>query len=419
MLALLSDGLPRNEIRKKNPRLCAAIDRQYGGLTNYFKHIGVTAPKKLTPRKHRKEDIDDFILKLIINGKNYSSNYLKTNGTREEKKICDSACKLYGSWNNALLANDVEPIREYGKYTKEKVIEMFKRDHKSYNDYRKYERYIVKYFGDIGNLRKVIGFYEEPHNYELIPLGRLDEIVMDVYNDPNVERISTEVLDVFDKNIAYSIKQHYGSVATYFNGMDIDFLAKPVPFFWNENNLKRQLLRMIYTGHDVNYTAMANSHKGIIVASRKYFGGYRELFESCGLSYDDFRIDTDMASYYGHQFEAIVGELFDDLNYNYTKYQVDAPCHPDFVIGSHWIDAKLSQWSISRADNETINKYEPHCDKLTIVFLRGDKTIDKMISDKTRLVNVYHYVNMLPEHIKLAYTEKLNKIERDLISKAA
>ncbi len=123
-----------------------------------------------------------------------------------------------------------------------------------------------------------------------------------------------------------------------------------------------------------------------------------------------YQIDTGMASFYGRVFEDIVGDVLTELGFEYSK-ETDTELRPDFIIDDHWVDAKLSQWTIYLPNCATIEKYEPPCSKLTIVFLRGDKTLDRKISKKTRIVNVTQLLKKLPKNRRLYFLEKVNEIE--------
>jgi hypothetical protein len=78
------------------------------------------------------------------------------------------------------------------------------------------------------------------------------------------------------------------------------------------------------------------------------------------------------------------------------------------LTGEKWVDAKLH----SNADiQDTIKRYEKHCSKLIIVYLIGDKAQDRMITEKTRLVSVSYFLNMLKEDKRNEYLLKLKSIE--------
>lgn len=119
----------------------------------------------------------------------------------------------------------------------------------------------------------------------------------------------------------------------------------------------------------------------------------------------------------GKQFELLVARLFSEINLSFTKYNSGIKgCIPDFILSkTHWLDAKLSEHTIFRS--ETIQKYEPYVDKLTIVYLRKTSQLEwrRMVTPKTELVHISFYLNQLPEARRSYYEEILNEIEKKTI----
>ena len=358
-----------------------------------------------------KELVSSEIIRLESEGVNISSRYLKNNGYYS---VVSAAVKHYGTWNKALVANGIKPKAKMR--TKEEVMADYLTDINAGNtrDDITYRTAIKKYFGSFDELEKQLGIYEEAHIYKVYEQTMLDEKVFEVLTKEK-DVISSKILDKYDKNIVYSIRSHFGSVQDYFSGLDIDFYAKPrVPFKWTPENTKRQLMRWIREGYPVNYTYTSSKHNGIVEASRKFYGGWEGLFTACGLNYEDYRIDTTQASFYGRKFEDLLSEHFAEMNLTFRREPEINGCHPDFVIGSNWVDAKLSEWTINLADCGTVKKYEPHCDMLMIVYLRGNQGIDKKIGTKTRLVSFANLVKKLPEHKRDYFYNKINEINTQL-----
>lgn len=412
--ALLSADITRGEMRKKNPKLFSAISRRFGSLKACADYFDLKFPEKAPNRKYDKNILDRFVVGSHKKGLN--SYELKTNSGLDAKRLCDAACKYYGNWNNALLANGIEPSTVIRTFTnKEEVIEAFVSDSASgKNRYEiTYTRAIEKFFGSVEKLEKHLGIFktpEEKHVFKLYSKETINQKVLNIYKREH-DRISGKTLDAEDKNILYSIKHHFGNLIDYFSRLDIDYYKRPyVPFRWDENNLKRQLLRWIREGNPVNYTYVSYKHKGILEAARKFYGSWEALFEACGLAYEDFRTDTALASYYGFKLEDVFEDVLNELKIKHVRQPEINCCHPDFVNGGTWYDVKLSEWTISHADCVTVKKYEPHCDRLIIVFLRGNETVDKMITEKTRLVNIRHFIERLPQESQKKYNERLTEI---------
>lgn len=119
----------------------------------------------------------------------------------------------------------------------------------------------------------------------------------------------------------------------------------------------------------------------------------------------------------GKQFEEIVGEILKETGIVFTKYNSDVKgCLPDFILSqSHWIDAKLSEHTVF--GSQTMQKYEPHIEKLTIIYLRKTSQLEyrRMVSPKTELVHISHIMEPLLEEQKAYYNELLKEIEKKTI----
>jgi hypothetical protein len=396
-------------MRGMNPKLFRAIDSKFTSLDDCGDYYGLEIPGKVKNFKYTVDEINEFVRKSYAEQK--SSSYLISKGSEDERSLCGIAKRIYGTWTGALRANGIEPTRIRREFnSKDDVAKAYKEDIDK--GVRKSSiQYFKQYFDTVEDIERYLGIYEEPTAYELYDKDVLDTLVYEIYSN-EAEKVTVEILNNYDQNIVYSIRHHYNSILSYFSQLDVDFYAKPyVPFRWDAENTKRQLMRWIREGKPVNYTSVAYKHSGILDASRRFYGSYEGLFGACGLNYDEYRTDTNLASYYGGELEDVFADILSDLRIEYKRHLPINGCHPDFVSGKTWYDAKLSEWTISLADCQTVRKYEPHCDDLVIVFLRGSRDTDRMLSTKTRLVNVFKFVSMLPDDKQRYYTAVLNEIE--------
>jgi hypothetical protein len=181
----------------------------------------------------------------------------------------------------------------------------------------------------------------------------------------------------------------------------------------DKRSIISEIWRRYAEGLPLNYSAIRTDDDSLRRRSTALFGGWRYAVEAAGFNYDDVRVDTDMASYYGYKLEMLFGELLTELRVEFEQY-AHSRFNPDYVLThGRWIDVKLSEWTISNDDYETITRYEPYCRSLTIVFLRG-RDIDRMITRKTRLINIRRYVKQLPRHKRGYFYARLNAIENEL-----
>jgi len=384
-------GLTKTQFIEQNKGVNHAIIRIYGDFKDFEKLSGITFYKK--PPKYDDRTLADFVHFMHNAGNSGAA------AKRKDSKLYGACFKRWGSWNKALLANGYSPTRKSPRndWTKEELAEIYLKEMISgvLSQNVSNKAAIGRLFGGMAGIQKYLGIYEEEPQYEL-----LSKISIDCYVNQalklDVDIISEKILDELDANLTYSIKHYYGGTADYFSQIDIDRYKKPyTTFTWTKENIVWQLERWIREGYPVNYTAIQSRHKGIIVASRRLFGSYKKAFEYAGLNYEDYRIDSAMASRQGAEFEKVVAEILADIGIEYLREPSINGCHPDFVMGKHWVDAKLSEWTVSFADCATMHKYLPHCRRLTIVYLR--KLKDETVRTNELGVDLIHVSELLKE----------------------
>lgn len=132
------------------------------------------------------------------------------------------------------------------------------------------------------------------------------------------------------------------------------------------------------------HTQRPQEFKGIahIIRSRKE--SRFELANKFGIRYRAFlAIDTSKQERraiqkLGHEFQALVTEIYDEITLARSEQNRFEDSIPDFISGNTWLDAKLSK---STASAMTIQKYRKHTDWLIIVYALedGGKPLDGAI----------------------------------------
>lgn len=414
----ISRDLTAEQAFKEYYGLGYAITRNYGGITNFTRTTGLSFPRKQRSKPIESKYSEQELVAFIVDTQSKEMSGAKT---REyNRKLVDACIRRWGTWNKALESNGFTPVVRMRKFpTAESVITQYVTDIESglkRHDIT-YEKAIKKFFGSIAELDKHLGLQPpEKEIHSVLDKVEIASRVSLLLKMP-YSHISQQVLDDFDADLSFSIKQHYGSINDYFSNINIDRYKQPyTPFRWTKENILWQIKRWIRKGYPVNYTNIAMSHKGIIVACRKYYGGYSGAFEALGLNYDDFCADTALASRQGHVFENVLAEIFTEIGYKFERTPEINGCHPDFVMGNHWIDAKLSEWTVHLADCETIKKYRPHCEKLTIVYLRGksSKTLEYRKESDFTLMHISELLKQLPMDKRSHFQSKLGSILQKL-----
>lgn len=409
----IKEGLTSRQAYAKYKGLEWGIQSIFGGLKGLKKSTGISFPRKGRTnegyRKYSDKELSEFVIECSNNG--WSGYESKASNS----KLYNACFIKWGNWNKALKANGITPKRATPRndWTKEELINIYLHEIKSGISRKEISNRgaIYKLFGSVSNLRVEIGLDKPQQAKKILTKNTIDFLVNQALK-MDIDKISEQLLDELDENLTYSIKYYYGSTPNYFSTIDIDRYKKPYTSFrWTKENIVWQLKRWIREGYPVNYTAVQTNHKGIIVASRKFFGSYKKAFEYAGLNYEDYRVDTTMASVQGAKFEDILANILTDLEMVYERTPSINGCHPDFVIGEHWIDAKLSEWTVNLADCDTVHKYMPHCKKLTIIYLRKMKEDTIITSDiGFDMIHVSELLKVLPNEKRYKYEVSLENI---------
>lgn len=221
-----------------------------------------------------------------------------------------------------------------------------------------------------------------------------------------------------NRKMLESIKTIYGSLAKAICSSGEYVLDLEAPKLWSKDFLLTQIRLGYELEAPLNTEYITKFAPSAEEYARRAFGSWKNAVLLAGIPNSYFELDSQVSARAGHVFEEVLGEILQCLGFEYSKYTHEK-YKPDFVCGNHWIDAKLSLWTLSKHEKGTVGKYEPHCDKLTIVFLRGDKLYDNMITDKTRVVSVYVLLSKLTASLKDYYTIKLEAILDALKENAA
>jgi regulator of replication initiation timing len=184
--------------------------------------------------------------------------------------------------------------------------------------------------------------------------------------------------------------------------------------YWTEDKLISEIKRLHNDGIKLNGGNIFSNYQYIIQASYKLFGGWANALCAAGFNYDEISTDRAIEILVGRKFEKLLDRLLCELNIQYDKYEHEI-YKPDYIFSlNRWGDAKLSEWTIFNSNCNTIENYRSHCKYLTIIYLRGNKYRDEIISHNTRLISVYKLVKQLPKQTRTIYERELNDLLYEL-----
>jgi hypothetical protein len=264
-------------------------------------------------------------------------------------------------------------------------------------------------------INRPIGYWDDPMNV-------LKEIKM---RYDATKSLATKLVSSENGGLHLAARRHFGKWGNailefekYYKVNVPDLKFKRRGYFQdNKENIIYEIKLRANKNLKLNTLKLREDVQGLYLAACREFGSWEKALAEAGFDYKQIKEDVPKSRNHGKTFEFILGEILTELNILYQK-GFNRKLRPDFRIKyNQWIDAKLSEWSIYCC--KTMEKYEPHCTLLTIVYLRGNKNKDKMISHKTRLISVYKLIKALPNYRYKYYIKILDdllvEVEQDEI----
>jgi uncharacterized protein YerC len=406
---LMVEGATYNDIRKKHTGLMNAICTKVdGGFHTLCEETGIdvysilssTAINRYKAENTSKEEVDNAIKEYYRNNK-IAPKLCDFEASNNTSWIVAGYKRFYKDWKSALEFNGLTPT----KFQYDKLTDLYK----SGLSYSEISKITGLSSTRIGEVVKSAGFSREPFVNEVFDKEETLELVKELIAKSSSQQVTTYSIKGSNIKLYHSIKKHYKSLAKAVITTGEYVLDKNISRSWSKDFLIKQIRLGFENSKPLNseYITKGNG-KGAEAYARKVYGTWRNAIEAAGISYLDVRGDVKQSSYYGYKFEKVLGFILRELGVPLSKSKHER-YKPDFVSGDTWIDAKLSQYTYR--SNHTDKKYEPHCTELILIFLIGDRNADVKISEKTRLVSVYHILKMLPTDRAKRYAGVLAKIE--------
>lgn len=381
------------------------------GLTRYYSRL-------LT-----KNDVDKFIKEIHIGYEKgrHGKHVSKELGNGSE--FVAASKRFYGTWEMALYRNGITPriIKSKGliKEVSKDIIPIYKRTQSIQDtalEMNLSDETVRKCLTSSGvEIIDKSGWYR--NEIPPIPKDEIDLFIKSIIGDSINKRYTSEGIIKDNPLEAFSIRKYYGNISNAFSASNLYILDKQVPKAWNKEVLINQIKMGYGLGKELNTEHIS---KGVGASAETYarraFGSWRAAIEKAGIPYEEVSKDSETNMDCGREFEAVLGDVFTELGVKYKKEYHDI-YKPDYVVGDQWYDAKLSEYTYAGRDrkgNTVIDNYEPYCDRLTLVFLIGNDGTDRMVTDKTRLVHVSHYVCRLDDVRRAHYNRRLDDIKRKI-----
>ena len=377
-----------------------------------------------TPEKGRKWT-ESKIKKEIQNLYNEGIDINYDNLKKINRKDLLNASRMYfGSYENAVNSSgfNYDKIKKFTYYSKVDVVSKIKDkfnngESLSYSDNRNthLQKSAKYYFGSWGSAIHEVGinYKDFLKTKKPLPKEEFDLIIKKMCHDKNNLNFNS-----IEQIVYKAAKRHYGS---WQNAVETvlkkDYSEVRLRETWNRDKIIQYFNILKEKNESLCFGNIRHNHAAFMGAVEREFGNWKDFLEmNLGIDYLATLQSFHIYSRYGMQFEKLLDDIIRNLDIKYKKYNgIHKEIRPDYIFKNSCLgDAKLSEWTIY--GSETIEKYEPYCKSLVIIFLRGNKTTDKMITKKTRLISVYKLVKQLPKNKRNIYLEKLNNLE-SLINK--
>lgn len=173
-------------------------------------------------------------------------------------------------------------------------------------------------------------------------------------------------------------------------------------------DFRMRALEKFVEDNDEDFLSDYGNYRNTIIRHyiRKEFGGMKGFQEAFNISrnLNPYRSSNGLSFFTeaGRRFEALVKRCFNESKtYVDDSFYIDG-CHPDFVHGEDWFDAKLSKSTAFSPSCETIEKYTKHADYLTLIYAVDDMPDDEVpsLEDNVKLVDVFDYFPHIPDSLR-------------------
>lgn len=326
------------------------------------------------------------------------------------------------------LGYDYEQLLGFKRWSKERVIsEATKRRNEGKSmkrndierDYPALLSAMCKHFGNFRNAIEACGLnYEECLGLTWWDDEKIKSEFIALYEDDSVKRV--EDIRARNRGLDHAIRKYYGGYDNLCEKLKLDVTKiRSEVYEWQANDLLKILKEMKAEGNSLNIASVSSRFPSAVKVAERYFGSYQNALLEVGERYENHVQDHLLSSFAGKEFENLLSDMFSALEKKYDRHYRGLPnIIPDFYNEdkNEIIDAKLSSWSVFNC--ETIRKYAPNCDKLTIVYLRGEAVEHDYSNMELRHVS-YYYKELHEkglEHFIEQFEQQRKKLEQKIIA---
>ena len=347
------------DLKNEDPSLLYAIEKHYGGIYKISQELGYTE--------------DDLVNKFGL-----TRNINKRTLTEDEIK-------------NRLLY-----LKSIGKLTTNAMRTEF-------NDLR-LEQSIKKLYGSVENGLKYFGL--ERDRVRVSKKSIIKEIKE--LSEQGIDMSYANMMEINSKLVSNANSYFGKGWYSILDELDIKYEAKRKKF--TKESIKNRINTIHKKFGEVNYNIIKKYDSGILTYVYQNYDNLIDFYIDMGLDPIDC-MDFSTQKLKGFAFERLFKEVLELLNikFKYNTYY-DEKTRPDFQMSKGvWFDCKLSAWTNSI--ETTIEKYTPKCNKLIIVFLRGEyKHLPEIDNEKVEFRKIDYYYPFLTQINRQDLIEKFEQL---------
>lgn len=372
----------------------------------------------------KKEEVKDRLRKYIESGNSISYKEIKKNEPTLLYDIYRYLGNIESACNEIGVSSEEMKIR-YGFHVKQKPIseeELISRLNFLYSIGELKTKNLGAsggYFDDnqaINILRRKFGsidngleYYGLENQYKVT--HKKIERKLRYYSDKGYTLSFTEMRKV-DPKLVDAVRSRFSS---YYEGLDyygVKYTRKYNVI--SRENIKERLKDIKEEFGTINYSITKRSDPTVLHYSYENFNSFDEMLNEFGYS-EYVEPHPDILVQSGWEFEKICCEILDILDIEYKFNKSAGKYRPDFQLKNGvWMDSKLSIWTPTI--QKTIDNYSPQCEKLIIVYMRGDEDMLRYytLHKNTEIISVKELINRLPDDDRNSIEDKIKSIENDI-----
>ncbi|RVT56248.1 hypothetical protein [Niallia taxi] len=367
-------------LRNNYPTLRFQIQKRFGSYRSFLTSQGINYDDIKLYNTWTKEKIIKVFCKLQKAGEELHVNNLK----EKHSQLLGAIDRKYGSYEAFLQEIDVDYslIKKYQNWDKQTVTEEFEKYTSNNEDLRESKlqknnsalyKQIRNHFGNYKKFLSIMGYeYSDIRGKIDWTEQRIDDEFEEYLNEN--KDLKASKMNRKHNTLYNAIKRRFGEYGKYLEckGFDYDEVRGTVD--WTDEKVKSKYFKLVKESEGIlSFTGISMKNNKLYQQIRKRFKNYKSFLESIGLAeveiYKILKFEQEM----GLSFERLVKKMFDCLGYDYEyQYRDIEGIRPDFYNreSSEILDVKLSFYTGFKS--YTPQKYLNHCNKLTLIYLRGE-----------------------------------------------